>query len=68
MLAGIAHILLHFMEEWECYVGLGKLLQRQVWLDRTPVETQSSMITLSQLAASHLVRCAAPPPLWSLVP
>lgn len=60
MLAAMAHVLLHFMEEWECFVGLGKLLQRQAWLDRTPAEAQSSVITLTLLVASHLVSCALP--------
>ena len=55
MLAGMAHVLLHFIEEWECYVGLGTLLQRQVWLDRTPAEVQSSIITLCRLTATYLV-------------
>lgn len=55
MLAGIAHVLLHFMEEWECYIGIRTLLQRQVWLDRTSAEVQSSVTTLCKLTATYLV-------------
>lgn len=56
VMVGMAHVLLHFMEEWECYIGLTTLIQRQAWLDKTQQESQSSVITLCRLAATHLVR------------
>ena len=52
----LAHVLLHLLEEWECYVVIKKIIQRQGWLDRTVVEQTASIMTLKNLITSHLVR------------
>ena len=56
LLPVLVHVLLHFLEEWECYVFIKKMIQRQGWLDRTVVEQTASVMTLKKLITSHLVR------------
>ncbi len=51
----IAHVFLHLLEEWECYVGLQCILTRQGWVDRTSVESTASLLTLSKLLFTQLV-------------
>lgn len=50
----IAHLLLHFLEEWECFVGLNNLLKRQASLNKTEVENTASILTIIKLMNSHL--------------
>ena len=54
-LPAVAHVLLHVLEEWECYVGLQSLVARQGWIDRNPVESTASLLTLTKLLSTHSV-------------
>ncbi|XP_019862056.1 PREDICTED: TBC1 domain family member 24-like isoform X1 [Amphimedon queenslandica] len=50
----LSHFLLHFLEEWESYIGVHKLLQRQAWIDRNRTEEKASRLTLIKLINTHL--------------
>ncbi len=54
-LPAVAHVLLHVLEEWECYVALQSLVARQGWIDRNPVESTASLLTLTKLLSTHSV-------------
>ena len=56
LLPVLVHVLLHLLEEWECYVVIKKITQCQGWLDRTVVEQTASVMTLKKLITSNLVR------------
>ena len=51
----LVHVLLHFLEEWECFVGIQHILQRQSWVDRNFIEKKASILTLHKLIQTHLV-------------
>lgn len=52
----LTRIFLHFMEEWETYAVLEKLLGRRAWLDQSPREVRASHATFLALCHSHAVR------------
>ena len=56
LLPALTRLLLHFVEEWECYAMLDKLLCRRAWLDQSPSELAASRATFRNLCLSHEVK------------
>lgn len=55
LLPPLLHVMLHFIEEYECFAALHHLLQRKAWLDQDARQVQASIATLRALAYSHIV-------------
>ncbi len=49
----LAHLMLHFIDEWEVFALLSHLLSRTAWLDQTPLQITASKHTLLSLLQSH---------------
>lgn len=63
LLPALVHVMLHFMEEYECFAAVHHLLQRRAWLDQDLREMQASIATLRALCYSHTVSQPYPPTL-----
>ena len=51
----LAHLMLHFIDEWEVFALLSHLLVRTAWLDYSSTHYAASHSTLVQLLSSHAV-------------
>lgn len=51
----LAHLMLHFIDEWEVFALLSHLLARTAWLDCSKAQCAASHSTLLQLLHSHAV-------------
>ena len=48
-------MILHFLEEWECYAVIHHMLRRRAWLDQSPQQIHASWTTFRALCNSHIV-------------
>ena len=55
LLPPLLHVMLHFLEEYECFAALHHLLQRKAWLDQDVRQVQASLATLRALGYTHIV-------------
>ena len=51
----LAHLMLHFIDEWEVFAVLSHLMARVAWLDQCRLHTTASRLSLLSLLRSHAV-------------
>ena len=51
----LAHLMLHFIDEWEVFALLSHLLVRTAWLDYSTTHYAASHSTLVRLLSTHAV-------------